>query len=328
MWLFVRGGNLMAKYRHVRTTFWSDPKVTEEMTPEDRYFYLYLMTNEHTTQIGVYTITKKQMAFELGYTIESAKALLDRFIKHHELIIYNEETRELCILNWGKYNLIKGGKPIEDCIQKEIKTIKDMSLVKLVLDRTENESLVKKISIFAGFNDTSNDTSTIRGQKEKEKEKEKEKLKQEEISPVVENIAIDFYMKNFGFISPFMGEEINQWVDDLNQEMVVEAMKITLQNNTRNWSYVKGILKDWHQQGFKTIQDIESAQLEFRRKQQNKKRTGKGYYKRTEVVPDWLSEKEELEPIPQPQQSPNEDTVDNQKRLDEILNKYKNTKGE
>ncbi|MGM2834048.1 hypothetical protein ACS2TZ_35545, partial [Bacillus cereus group sp. Bce025] len=72
----------MAKYRHVQTTFWSDPKVTEEMTPEDRYFYLYLMTNEHTTQIGVYQITRKQMAFELGYSIESAKALLDRFTKH------------------------------------------------------------------------------------------------------------------------------------------------------------------------------------------------------------------------------------------------------
>ncbi|AIW83106.1 conserved phage family protein [Bacillus mycoides] len=110
------------------------------------------------------------MAFELGYSIESAKALLDRFTKHHELIVYNEETREICILNWGKYNLIKGGKPVEDCIQKELKTIKDLSLVKLVLDRTKNEALVNKISIFAGFDDT----STIRGQKEKEKEKEKE----------------------------------------------------------------------------------------------------------------------------------------------------------
>ncbi|MED1089715.1 DnaD domain protein [Bacillus paramycoides] len=318
----------MAKYRHVRTTFWSDPKVTEEMTPEDRYFYLYLMTNEHTTQIGVYTITRKQMAFELGYSIESAKALLDRFTKHHELIVYNEETRELCILNWGKYNLIKGGKPVEDCIQKELKTIKDLSLVKLVLDRTTNESLVKKISIMVGIDDTHNDTysdtSPLRGQKEKEKEK----LQQEEKIPVAENLAIDFYMKNFGHISPFMGEEINQWLDDLNQSLVVEAMKITLENNKRNWSYTKGILKDWHQQGFKRIQDVEAAQAEFRRQQQSKKRTGKGYTKRTEAVPEWLHQREELEPIQQPQQVQSDDLEDNQKRLDEILSKYKNTKGE
>ncbi|MBJ8107413.1 MULTISPECIES: hypothetical protein [Bacillus cereus group] len=165
----------MAKYRHVQTSFWSDARVSEEMTPEDKYFYLYLMTNEHTNQIGVYQITRKQMAFELGYSIESAKALLDRFMNHHDLVAYNEETRELCILNWGKYNLNKGGKPIEDCIKKELKSIKDLSLVKLVLERTENTSLVQKVSVYAGLDDTSHDTSTIRGQKEKEKEKEKEK---------------------------------------------------------------------------------------------------------------------------------------------------------
>ncbi|EJS45767.1 hypothetical protein ICG_05867 [Bacillus cereus BAG1X1-3] len=163
----------MAKYRHVQTSFWSDARVSEEMTPEDKYFYLYLMTNEHTNQIGVYQITRKQMAFELGYSIESAKALLDRFMNHHNLVVYNEETREICILNWGKYNLNKGGKPIEDCIKKELKSIKDLSLVKLVLERTENTSLVQKVSVYAGLDDTSHDTSTIRGQKEKEKEKEK-----------------------------------------------------------------------------------------------------------------------------------------------------------
>lgn len=165
----------MAKYRHVQTSFWSDARVSEEMTPEDKYFYLYLMTNEHTKQIGVYQITRKQIAFELGYSIETVKALLERFISYHKLVMYNEETREICLVNWGKYNLNKGGKPIEDCIKKELKSIKDLSLVKMVLEKTENTLLVNKVSVYAGFDDTSHDTSTIRGQKEKEKEKEKEK---------------------------------------------------------------------------------------------------------------------------------------------------------
>ena len=42
------------------------PKVMEEMTPEDKYFYLYLLTNPCTNMIGVYRIVKKQMAFDLG----------------------------------------------------------------------------------------------------------------------------------------------------------------------------------------------------------------------------------------------------------------------
>ena len=79
-------------FRLVYTDFWEDPKVMEEMTPEDRYFYLYLLTNPHTNMIGIYQILKKQMAFELGYSPESINSLLDRFINHHKLINYDAET--------------------------------------------------------------------------------------------------------------------------------------------------------------------------------------------------------------------------------------------
>ncbi|MFD2445463.1 hypothetical protein ACFSO7_15970 [Bacillus sp. CGMCC 1.16607] len=65
----------MAKYRMVRTDFWNNPMVLEEMTPEDKYFYLYLLTNSNTTQTGIYQITKKRMAFDLGYSIESVESI-------------------------------------------------------------------------------------------------------------------------------------------------------------------------------------------------------------------------------------------------------------
>ncbi|MEN3132537.1 DnaD domain-containing protein [Bacillus albus] len=323
----------MAIFRQIHTSFWNDVKVQEDFTPEDKYFFLYLLTNPQTKQIGVYQITKKQMAFETGYSQETIKALMQRFEDYHKLIKYDNETRELVIFNWGKYNLKKAGKPVEDLIKKELKEVKNISLLIPICKHIEQKSIKKLIETFIhdSYNDTLTKRGTSRGQEEEEKEeeeKEKEELQQEEAFPVAENIAIDFYMKNFGVISPFMGEEINQWVDDLNQNLVVEAMKITLQNNTRNWSYTKGILKDWHQQGFKTIQDVEAAQAAFRRQQQSKKRTGKGYANRTEAVPDWLREQEKEEPIQQPQQTPSDDLEDSQKRFDEILNKYKNTKGE
>ena len=92
-------------FRLVYTDFWEDPKVMEEMTPEDRYFYLYLLTNPHTNMIGIYQILKKQMAFELGYSPESINSLLDRFINHHKLIKYDTETKEIFIKKYAKYNL-------------------------------------------------------------------------------------------------------------------------------------------------------------------------------------------------------------------------------
>ncbi|MBV7507920.1 DnaD domain protein [Bacillus sp. sid0103] len=132
----------------VRTDFWKNPVVLEEMSPEDKYFYLYLLTNPHTTQIGIYKITQKQMAFDLGYSIESVHSLMERFTLHHKVIRYNPETRELAIKNWGKYNLHKGGKPVMDCIYSELKDVEDLSLILYV-----SESIVKQeiLSLFESF---------------------------------------------------------------------------------------------------------------------------------------------------------------------------------
>ncbi|PDZ75171.1 DnaD domain-containing protein [Bacillus pseudomycoides] len=253
----------MAVYRPVQVSFWQDAKVIEEMTPEDKLFNLYLLTNPCTTQIGVYQITKKQMAFDLGYSMESINALLDRFENHHKLVKYNPETRELAIINWGKYNLNRGGKPIEDCVRKELDGVTDISLISLVTPKVKNDKIRAIFEEFLAVHDTCHDTSTISGEKEKEKEKEKQ---QEERTDVVEVNPISFYEQNFGFMTPFIAEGILAWVDDLNAELVVKAMEISLEKNTRNMSYVNSILRDWHVKGFKTVTDVEVADKEFRAK--------------------------------------------------------------
>lgn len=131
----------MAKFRPVYCSFWRDPIVLEELTPTDKLFFLHLLTNDQTTQIGVYCITKKQIAFELGYSIDVVENLMDRFINQYKLIKYNTKTRELGIKHWGRYNFIKGGKPIEDCVRKELDEIKDKELLSYVLPYIKLESI-------------------------------------------------------------------------------------------------------------------------------------------------------------------------------------------
>lgn len=258
--------NNMAVYRQVQVSFWQDAKVIEEMTPEDKLFNLYLLTNPRTTQIGVYQITKKQMAFDLGYSMESVNALLDRFEKHHKLVKYNPETRELAIINWGKYNLNRGGKPVEDCIRKELDGVSDVSLVALVSAKVKSDKIRTIFEEFLNANDTSDDTSTIGGQEEKEEEKEEEQQQEERAGAeeVVEVNPISFYEQNFGFITPFIADGIHAWIDDLNAELVVKAMQIALEKNTRNMNYVNTILRDWHLKGLKTVADVEAADKAFR----------------------------------------------------------------
>ncbi len=131
----------MALYRHVQVEFWTNPKVLEEMSPEDKLLFLYLLTNQSTTQIGIYKITKKQIAFETGYSLESVKCIMERFEKKHKTIKYNENTREIAIKNWGKYNGNRLGKPVIDCIVRDLKKVDDKSLVRYVMDSIQNEKI-------------------------------------------------------------------------------------------------------------------------------------------------------------------------------------------
>lgn len=94
----------MAIFRNVNMSFWTDPKVVDDYTPEDRYFMLYAMTNQYTNIIGCYEISIKQMSNDLGYTKDVVENLLKRFIEVHKTIDYDFDTKELMVNNWNKYN--------------------------------------------------------------------------------------------------------------------------------------------------------------------------------------------------------------------------------
>ena len=57
--------------RIVSTSFWEDEKIVNMFTPEDKYFYLYLLTNPRTSQLGVYKFVPKLAAFDLGYSVDT-----------------------------------------------------------------------------------------------------------------------------------------------------------------------------------------------------------------------------------------------------------------
>lgn len=118
--------------RVVSTGFWNDDKVLNLFSPEDRYFMLYILTNPHTTQLGVYHLPLKKAALELGYSVEAVVVLLDRFEKKYGILRYNAETSEIAIKNFLIHSIMKGGKPVLDCLEKEFDSVKDLSLVAYV----------------------------------------------------------------------------------------------------------------------------------------------------------------------------------------------------
>lgn len=115
----------MAIYRTIQMTFWTDSKVVDDFTPEDRYFYLYLMTNPHTNLSGCYELSMTQMATETGYNKDTIEKLIERMEVKHNVIRYSLVTKEVLIMNWNKYNWTSSPK-FRIPLQKEIESIKNV----------------------------------------------------------------------------------------------------------------------------------------------------------------------------------------------------------
>lgn len=151
----------MALYRTISLSFWNDNKIVDDFTPEDRYFYLYLLTNPHTNLIGCYEISLKQMSYETGYNIEIVQKLINRMQTIHKVIIYTKDTKELLVKNWYKYNWTKSDKLLKN-IEDVSKSIKNETLKKIVLDILND---YKNDRVYIGYEypmDTSvTDTVTI-----------------------------------------------------------------------------------------------------------------------------------------------------------------------
>lgn len=149
----------MAIKRIVSTEFWTDKKIVDQFSPEDKLFFLYLLTNPHTTQLGIYPFVTKIAAFEIGYSNESVISLLERFEKYG-IIKFSQKTNEVAVKNYLKHSIVKGGTPVYDLLIKEAGQVKDKELLSFVLSANYdslNDTVRRFIADMGIENDNEND---------------------------------------------------------------------------------------------------------------------------------------------------------------------------
>ncbi|MGH0614880.1 DnaD domain-containing protein [Bacillus cereus] len=178
----------------------------------------------------------------------------------------------------------------------------------LTLERKTNTEITTNIT--TNINDNDNATSP-------------QKLIDQEFK-----ISYNFLLKKGIPLSEIAIQELGDFCDRFGNELITHAVNKAIDENVPKWRYIRSILSSWDKAKVKTLNDVAALDTRFEMSKKNNKRTGKGYANRTESVPDWLHKQEEPEPIQQPQQSKNNESADNETRFNEILSKYKNTKGE
>ena len=221
--------------RIIDTDFWTDDKVMMEFTPEDRLFMLYLLTNPHTTQLGVYKILPKQMAFELGYSADTVNVLLDRFESKYKMICYSRETSEIAVRNYLKYSIVKGGKPVFDLLTKEANRVKNKSLLSYIIESassSENETVIDFCNHFCvNENDYENDNDNVNDNDNEDSYHESST-----------NRTTNRTTNRQRFVPPTV-EEVAAYVAERKSKVIPQVFIDFYQS--KNWMVGKNKMKDW-----------------------------------------------------------------------------------
>lgn len=269
--------------RIVDTDFWTDIDVIDNFSIDDKFFALYLYTNKHTRQSGIYKLPKKYISFETGYSKEVIEVLLERFEKQYKRIKYNHDTQEIALLRYTSFSVVKGGKPVEDCIIRDLQTIKDNELIKATYKEMEDtwnastrvvDEKIKKI-FFSFINDNDNDNDNdnendneneiIVGVTPNDTSNESSSSK----NKYYKNIDLDDAVKEFikhrkTLRKPMTPAAVKNFINKLDREFKTDEEKIEAINYAilRGWLSVEKAWIDNAKRSNGSLKTIEQSQKE------------------------------------------------------------------
>ncbi|WP_165981165.1 DnaD domain-containing protein [Macrococcoides canis] len=254
----------MSTHRYLNVSFWQDAFVLD-LTPEEKYFYIYLMTNSKTSQIGIYELPSRVIELETGYNRETVEKLLTRFIEYGK-IEYNQPTKEIYIRNWAKFNWNNSEKVITR-VKADLENVKHQPFAIKYVDYVNSLEKNNKVIQYPYSID-----SLWNKEKEK-KEKEKEIKEKENERKTTRPSSFDIFEQGgYGYLDPITMQKLFAWIDDFGDEgdsIVSKALDIGIEAGVKNYSYVNGTLKNWYNKGFRTIAEIDANERRRKSKDNN-----------------------------------------------------------
>lgn len=86
--------------------------------------------------------------------------------------------------------------------------------------------------------------------------------------------VFDFYKSNIGDITPYIEKMLKSFSNNLNTDVLLYALEISVEANQKNIRYIKAILNNWTKANIKTL---EEAKNESKNKKITKKLTEREY---------------------------------------------------
>lgn len=214
------------------------------------------------------------------YAVIPAEVRYDNKLKANEKLLYGEIT---ALANKNGY-CNASNSYFADLYEKHKDTISDWinnlkqagyietEFIKDELGKVEERRIYLSVKTPRGYrqkhlggigeNTLGNITSNNNIEEEKENKRESENEKQK---------IIKFYEDNITLITQFVSEDMDKYLETMEGELIIEAIKEAASRNSRTWKYITGILNNCVNKGIKTVSEFKQSQEEFKEQQKKKK---------------------------------------------------------
>lgn len=209
----------MAKFRYIYCKLWSDSKLMN-FSFEEKYIFIYFLTNDFTRECGIYEIDLRHIEIETGLDYERLVSCIDKLQNTYDKIRYNPETGEVAIKNWTKYHNSASPK-VKKRIEEELCDVKDRSLIDYV---------------YGTDSPFSNNTQEISN----------------------DNLidVYDTFNNEIHQMTPTDCEKINYFLDKMDSNIVIEAVREASTLNKRSTKYIEAILSNWLKSGVTNMDSL------------------------------------------------------------------------
>lgn len=252
-------------YRNVDTGIWNDPEIMDEFTPLEIFFWFWLLTNPYNSICGVCKVSPRRIADELkigyqypmdtvsnlsskkiGYTygIDTVFELIEKFKTVYKKIDYDEETQEIIIIKFYRYNWTKSSfllKNVEKNLVK-VRTIRYREyLDELIQELLKNGSEINTVSIPYRYVTVSvSVTDTVikrdRGVGKEKKQKAPAKSKKIESNQKTIEIIIEYLNQIAGTSFRSSTEATKKHINArLTEKFTVDNFKTVIDKKVKEW---------------------------------------------------------------------------------------------
>ena len=265
-----------SRYTRIATKFWQDEKA-RRLSDDAKLLYLYVLTSPHSNMAGYYVLPKPYVAYDLQWLPERLDKAFAELL-HQGVIKYCEMSDVVLIPNFFKYNPIQN-KNQAIGVARRVNELpantlqKDFLTVVKRFAQPFQELFAERLTEWFANTETETETDT---DTESDTDTETESKPDPVVSSLPQSsddldIVLDAWRQHIGELGPKQLDAISAWLKEPDRampaEVVVKAIEIAAESGVRRLNYIEGILRNWVNDGVRTLEDIERAEQQKHRSQ-------------------------------------------------------------